>query len=452
MSKFLPRISKIIFAPIIGGLLVAGSLPVWGSGPEETKPTSIIAGVVSNFPPYYQTDKSGNPTGFAIDVLNGVAKHVGLAVTYRSFKAPRDMRAALRAGHVHVVPSLSVSKARKKDFLFTQTVSTIRVSLFVRNKTYGITSLSDLTGKLIGALEHKRPARLLAAMGHTQIKIYKNVPSALFGLLSGQVEAFVFPEAVFWKFAHKSRVAEQIRALETPIAEVKRAMLVAKGNVALQAQLNRGLEKFLASNEFTEIYRNWFGTPTPFWTVKRLFFVFFGLLILTIILLAGWRHSSVLRLNRALQKSDERYAFAISGSQSGLWEWNILTGEQYFSLRWLEILGYADGELKNVHQTFEELLHPDDKSRAIEGVKAHLEGHIPFDIEYRLRRKDGDYTWVNAKGQAIWDEEGKPIRMAGSTNDITDRKIAELDLRMARDELETKITERTHHLELEISE
>ena len=104
MSKFLPRISKIIFAPIIGGLLVAGSLPVWGSGPEETKPTSIIAGVVSNFPPYYQTDKSGNPTGFAIDVLNGVAKHVGLAVTYRSFKAPRDMRAALRAGHVHVVP------------------------------------------------------------------------------------------------------------------------------------------------------------------------------------------------------------------------------------------------------------------------------------------------------------------------------------------------------------
>ena len=130
-----------------------------------------------------------------------------------------------------------------------------------------------------------------------------------------------------------------------------------------------------------------------------------------------------------LRASEERYAFAVSGSQNGLWEWNIQTGEQYFSPRWLEILGYEEGELEPNHHVIEDSLHPDDKGPTLKAIRAHLENQVPYDNEYRLRRKDGSYVWVRSRAQAVWDEERNPIRMAGSINDISHRKKVEEDLR-----------------------
>jgi PAS domain S-box-containing protein len=129
-----------------------------------------------------------------------------------------------------------------------------------------------------------------------------------------------------------------------------------------------------------------------------------------------------------IRESEERYAFAVSGSQNGLWEWNIQTGAQYFSPRWHEILGYEVGELEPDHHTIERSFHPDDKDSVLEAIRAHLEDHIPYDNEYRLKRKDGTYVWVRSRAQAVWDEDGNPIRMAGSANDISHRKKVEQDL------------------------
>jgi PAS domain S-box-containing protein len=124
----------------------------------------------------------------------------------------------------------------------------------------------------------------------------------------------------------------------------------------------------------------------------------------------------------ALKESEERYAFAISGTNDGLWDWNIETNENYMSPRFKEILGYQDSELENNVEVFFNALHPDDVDRVKEEVRAHFEEHVPFNTEYRLRRKGGDYVWVLAKGQATWAGDDKPLRMAGSISDITDKK------------------------------
>jgi len=131
------------------------------------------------------------------------------------------------------------------------------------------------------------------------------------------------------------------------------------------------------------------------------------------------------QFEQTLQESQERYSLAIQGSRDGLWDWNLLTNEVYYSPGFKEILGYEDSEIENHFSSFELRLHPDDHAVVLERIQAHLEKRVLYDIEYRLRTKLGDYRWICAKGQAIWDKTGHPTRMAGSICDVTDRKRGE---------------------------
>ena len=89
-------------------------------------------------------------------------------------------------------------------------------------------------------------------------------------------------------------------------------------------------------------------------------------------------------------------------------------------------MGYGDCELPSEFAAWEAHIHPDDRDRVLAAVHNHLQQRIPYDIEYRLRRKTGNYCWVHAKGQAIWDDSGNPTRMAGSIVDISDRQRTEV--------------------------
>ncbi len=128
---------------------------------------------------------------------------------------------------------------------------------------------------------------------------------------------------------------------------------------------------------------------------------------------------------RLRRESEERYALAVQGSSAGLWDWDIRTGGAFLSARYQELVGYQDGDLEARFSTFVNLLHPDDRARALHAVEAHLSPErAPFDIDYRLRTRGGEYRWFNARGQALWDEHGVAYRMAGSIVDITDRQRA----------------------------
>ncbi|MCL7454454.1 MAG: GAF domain-containing protein, partial [Anaerolineae bacterium] len=132
---------------------------------------------------------------------------------------------------------------------------------------------------------------------------------------------------------------------------------------------------------------------------------------------------------RMLQQREERLARVMKGINDGIWDWNIETGEVYFSPRWKSMLGYAEGEITNRFESWKRLIHPDDLERASTEIEEHLQGRTPlYYLEHRLRHKDGSYRWILARGQAVRDQEGQAYRLVGSHTDISDQKRAEAAL------------------------
>ena len=143
------------------------------------------------------------------------------------------------------------------------------------------------------------------------------------------------------------------------------------------------------------------------------------------------------RVQEFLRASEERLALVIEGSSDGFWDGQVLPDEPWSSPRtpvWWSprvkaMLGYTDEEFPNVLESWASRLHPEDAGRVFAALTAHIERRDPYDVEYRLITKAGEYGWFRARGQAIWDGAGRMTRMAGSLQCVTDRKRAEDTLR-----------------------
>ena len=154
------------------------------------------------------------------------------------------------------------------------------------------------------------------------------------------------------------------------------------------------------------------------------------------------------KTRKALKKSEERWHFALEGSEDGVWDWNPITNDIFFSKRWKHMLGYEEHEIENKFEEWEMRVFPDDKEMVYEHLQQHISGETPLYVsEHRLLCKDGTYKWILDRGKIMsWDENGKPLRFIGTHTDITERKEAQEKIRKMNEELEQKVLERTNEL------
>jgi PAS domain S-box-containing protein len=136
-----------------------------------------------------------------------------------------------------------------------------------------------------------------------------------------------------------------------------------------------------------------------------------------------------------LRLSKARFERALDGSSNGLWEWNIEANEVWYAPRFRELLGYKEVEFPNVLSSWKNALHPEDKQATLSALENHLSQHEAFDVEYRLQTKSGEYRWFHARGVAIRDPDKRPYLMAGSIQDIHERKQVEESLKEREDQL-----------------
>ncbi|HRE58199.1 MAG TPA: response regulator, partial [Candidatus Kapabacteria bacterium] len=119
----------------------------------------------------------------------------------------------------------------------------------------------------------------------------------------------------------------------------------------------------------------------------------------------------------------ERFELALRASNNGVWDWDLRTNTIFYSPRWKEMLGYNNDEISNQLETFNVLIHPDDKEFVWSQINGYLTGTLPeYQSEFRMKHKSGHYVWILSKGGAVFDENGKPYRMTGSHADITTQK------------------------------
>jgi diguanylate cyclase (GGDEF)-like protein/PAS domain S-box-containing protein len=134
----------------------------------------------------------------------------------------------------------------------------------------------------------------------------------------------------------------------------------------------------------------------------------------------------------------------LAGTNVGTWEWNIQTGEIIFNERWAGIIGYTLNELAPVSiETWIKFVHPDDLKRSEELLGRHFKGELDYyEMEARMRHKNGNWIWVLDRGKvAIRTEDGEPLLMSGTHQDITERKQNEELLKQANEQLLAKVTE-----------
>ncbi|HWQ45697.1 MAG TPA: EAL domain-containing protein [Longilinea sp.] len=132
----------------------------------------------------------------------------------------------------------------------------------------------------------------------------------------------------------------------------------------------------------------------------------------------------------ALHASQERFQLTMQGVNDGLWEWDVVHDQFFFSPRVYEITGYSEGEITPNKEKLVVFFHPDDRPTLRAYFKAYLDGHSStLMCEFRLLHKDGTYHWYLFRGAAERGEDDKPVRMAGSITDITFRKQVEEELR-----------------------
>ena len=157
-----------------------------------------------------------------------------------------------------------------------------------------------------------------------------------------------------------------------------------------------------------------------------------------VLIVGGFRDITELKsVESALRASEERFRLALQGANEGLWDWNLETNVVFLSPRWISMLGYKENELQPDPQTWLRLIHPDDRQAAIDRLTDFLDSrHVTYESEFRLRHKSGKYLNILSRGFASRDGFGKTVRLVGTHQDITERKLADEELRSSRQRLE----------------
>ncbi len=134
-----------------------------------------------------------------------------------------------------------------------------------------------------------------------------------------------------------------------------------------------------------------------------------------------------------LREQLDRFEMATMGSQEGLWEGRALPGQPWdspetpawYSSQFKALLGFGEKEFPPVLESWASRIHPDDRQRVFQALRDHIEHQVPYDVESRLKTKQGEYRWFKGKGQAIYDAQGTFVRGGGTIRDITAQKAAE---------------------------
>lgn len=183
--------------------------------------------------------------------------------------------------------------------------------------------------------------------------------------------------------------------------------------------------RVLSTRQFQQVFK----PPEGGWVIVLGTLVSLFLALLSWLLLGRMRAlRHIHRINDRLRQSEQRWKFAMEGAGDGVWDYDLVTQDNHVSDCWKAMLGYEPKDLDACPGNWEQLIHPDDYAVVTETLRDYLKGDLPaYVVEHRMRCKDGSWKWVLARGMVVARDvlSGRPLRMVGTTTDISRMKASE---------------------------
>lgn len=263
----------------------------------------IRVGIIKDFPPQYSTSNNGTPQGFAIDTIKEIARIAGLNIQFQAYENWADLFQAGITNQIDIIPNMGITDRRKVHFRYSSPIETFSIKIFIRQNNNDIRSIKNLNGKKVAVVKINIGEVIAKKHPDWKVQAFEHQETALFALLSGQVDAFIYPEPVLLKMLEKTGIQELIKPVSEPLREIHRGIAVTKSRRELLSRIEPALQTFLSSQAYRDVYLKWYAKPNPYWTANKIIAWGSTLIVLIILVMAIWRHVSVIKLNQTLTTS-----------------------------------------------------------------------------------------------------------------------------------------------------
>ncbi len=419
----------LLLSPAFGAVDEPASSPY-------VQPTVLVIASHGNYPPYEFYDHlNGRFEGFDIDILNAVAKEMGVTIEYRQMSKLQGL-AALREGRIDGVLGVAYSIERDDSFDFTSPICTISDAVFVRNDVQGIHSIVDLEGRTVAVDRGDFIGEVLQKGKRVHIVEDDSYESALRMLERGDVAAFAGNQLTA-EYLIKKLGLRNIQIVGSPVHQVGYCIAVKEGNHELVALLEKGLSTLKENGAYDQIFEHWFGTGLR----KRSplsQFVFLSLgIVVSVLGFAGWMVNRRLRhkveisakeleesRTRFQRKADE-YISLFEGASDAIFITDPVDGRLLdVNKKAEELTGYSRREL--LQMSMKDIHLPRDAARVEKRIAQIVaEGSANFD-DAPLLRKDGSVGLVDISASLI-EYSGRKVCQS-FLRDVTERRLLERHL------------------------
>lgn len=361
-----------VFRILIALLVVSFCYPVQAQVFSSTS-VEYVVGIPEQYPPYYSLDQNHQPEGFAIDVFEAVANRAGIQFRYDIKKNWSAVCNGLKNGAIDIIPIIGRTAEREKYLLFTSAVESLPVSVFVRSSNVTIKKIADLVNHNVAVVKDDCGHDLVKHENKALLSSFNNFEAAFQALISGQVDAMIYSQTVMNYLVNDYDLSDKIVSISPPLKELKRGIGVTMNAPQLRDKLEISLQSFLLSEQYNEIYRKWFITEKPFWSVEKVFWSMALLMILVILVFIIFRHRELMALNASLQKQIDDATSQLSQSNKYLRDLTVtdtLTGisnRRAFENSLQELIGGAN----RYHHRFSMLIFDIDDFKKLNDQYGH---------------------------------------------------------------------------------
>ena len=401
----------------------------------STQKKEVRVGAFNYYPGIFQ-DSDGKVKGFFVDMLNEMAKRENWDIKY-VYGTWNEGLERIKNHEVDILTSVAYTKERSQFLDYPQNhLFTVWSQVYV-NENSDVTDLLDIQDKKVALMKGDFNAQAffhLINSFHINCEIIEldNFDQIFEAIANGKADCGVVNNT------YGSNKYNQYSLKPTDIIFNPFDIYFAVAKNRNKDLLNR-IDFYLSewkkdsSSPFFKALEDW--SHQKINVISKLPGWFYGTILALALLIVGsllfnfLLKKKITQTTEQIKESEERYQLAMNATNDGLFDWNVQTNELYLSPAWKKMLGYKEEEIEHYFSTWERLTHKDDVEKTIKIVESHFSGEAKkYEAEFRMKHKDGHWVNILARGNAIFDKNGNPIRLVGTHIDVTSRRKYELAL------------------------